>query len=351
MTATSGFVPSTPEQVAMPGVPALDEALRQACGADSSPHVTALHRLKRNVYRAEVHGGGHIRSLVLKGSDPALAYHNLLVARRWLPAVGMSHAAARLVGTVADRRGEHVWLLYEDLGDSSLEQTPCDRRRTGVAVDLAAELHLRSSGNPILPECRVHGGDLGAAYLSANLSDAINGLERLSPPRVTLTPERQIVRDRLLARLCILQNELTARIAMLAAAGGPEVLLHGDLWRTNVFVHDAPDGRGPRARFVDWDHAGVGPVCYDLSTLLLRFPTAERHWILERYREAVAQAGWRLPAAPDLNRLFATAEYARYANRVVWPVVALLVDRAEWAFDELAMVAGWFDSFAPVLPE
>src|SRR5262249_6386041 len=121
-----------------------------------------------------------------------------------------------------------------------------------------------------------------------------------------------------------------------------------DLWTTNTFVGSAPDGL--RAYLVDWDHAGVGPASYDLSTFLYQFRREDRPWILDSYRRAVERAGWRLPPAQDLNVLFETAELARYAKRVIWPAVALVHDRAQWGFPELAEVDRWFETLEPVLP-
>ena len=89
---------------------------------------------------------------------------------------------------------------------------------------------------------------------------------------------------------------------------------------------------------------GVGPFSYDLSTFLFRFPAALRPRILERYRNAVSRAGWRLASPPKLDFLFDTAERARYANRVIWPVLALLQDNAEWGFPELAEVERWYQA-------
>src|SRR2546428_622543 len=76
-----------------------------------------------------------------------------------------------------------------------------------------------------------------------------------------------------------------------------------------------------------------------------------RAWILERYREAVAPAGWRLAAVPELTDLFDTAERGRYANRIIWPALALLRERAAWGFPELAEVERWFRALdqSPVL--
>ena len=110
-----------------------------------------------------------------------------------------------------------------------------------------------------------------------------------------------------------------------------------------------PTDTGLRARLIDWDHAAVGPASYDLSTFLLRFPVQHRPWVLDLYQQAIARAGWRLPSVPDLNRLFETHEYARYANRIIWPAIAHVVDHAQWAVDELAEIDQWFENFGAVL--
>ena len=49
--------------------------------------------------------------------------------------------------------------------------------------------------------------------------------------------------------------------------------------------------------------------------------------------------------------MFETAEYARYANRIIWPAVALLEEQAAWGFDQLAEVERWFDALEPALPD
>jgi len=132
---------------------------------------------------------------------------------------------------------------------------------------------------------------------------------------------------------------------MLETFGGPETLLHGDLWTTNTFVATTNDGLV--ARLIDWDHAAVGPASYDLSTFLYRFAKRERPWILEAYRRHVARAGGRLPPDRELNLSFETAEYARYANRVIWPAAAILQQKAAWGWEQLAEVERWFDALEP----
>jgi len=92
-------------------------------------------------------------------------------------------------------------------------------------------------------------------------------------------------------------------------------------------------------------------VTYDVSTFLYRFPKSQRSGILELYARALGRAGWRLPSVRELNAMFETAEYARYASRIIWPAVALLEERAAWGFDQLAEVERWFDALELVLPE
>jgi aminoglycoside phosphotransferase (APT) family kinase protein len=125
-------------------------------------------------------------------------------------------------------------------------------------------------------------------------------------------------------------------------------LLHGDLWTTNVFVMQSANGL--RARLIDWDHAAVGPFSYDLSTFLLRFPRERRLSILNLYTEEVARSGWHLPTQAELNALFETAEYARFANSVIWAAIASVMDHAEWGFEMFAEIDRWFENFEPVLP-
>jgi thiamine kinase-like enzyme len=335
---------------AEPGGPELCDALEEALvprGAAAGP--VTLERLKSRVYRLSVGTNGRASALVLKRFDPWLARRNELVARRWLPALALGDRCPRLVATAADRRGECVWHAYEDLGDGALDPARPDLERVTAVVDLLAELHTRAAGHALLPECRHYCGDLGAAFFAANVRDAIAVVERLTPPAARPTPAQGALRDRLLARLGGLRDEIPRRVQVLEALGGPDTLLHGDLWTTNTFV--AATNGGWAARLIDWDHAAVGPASYDLSTFLYRFPRSERPWILERYARAVTRAGGRLPSPRDLNLLFETAEYARYANRVIWPAAAVLQEGAAWGWDQLAEVERWFDALAPALPD
>src|SRR5438132_237044 len=68
------------------------------------------------------------------------------------------------------------------------------------------------------------------------------------------------------------------------------------------------------------------------------------------FNETSRAAGWTLPSTTELNFLFETAEYARIANRIIWPAIALVQDRAPWGWDTLAEIEQWFENLKPVLP-
>jgi Ser/Thr protein kinase RdoA (MazF antagonist) len=287
---------------------------------------------------------GQTRSVVVKRLKPEIAIRNELIAQRWLPAVRLAESGPPLLASVAARSGECVWHVYDDLGPWELDPCEPGRERVQAAVELIARVHTRFAGHALLGEVRLHGGDFGIHFYETNVHDAICALEAVRPPG-----QHQAVRAGLLERLHKLRADLPRRARALSEMGGPETLLHGDLWAINVFV--IRTDQGLKARLIDWDHAAVGPASYDLSTFLMRFPESERLWILDSYREAVAPAGWRLPGVPDLNLMFETAELARFANRIIWPAIALVQDQAEWGFEALAEVEQWFGSLEPVLTD
>ena len=333
-----------------PGLAELRQLLAGLLGGpDATGRLVEQSSLKTplRVYRVRFAQNGSVRSWVVKRLEPGLGKRNELVATRWLPAVGLGGCGAKLAGVAGAHNGECVWHVYEDLGDGALDATKFDRERVKLAVELIAQVHTRFARHPLLAECRRHGGDLGINFYLSNVRDAIYSLEALRPPAVEVTPELAAVRDRLLQRMHQLLDEYDWRARALAEFGGPETLLHGDLWTTNTFV--IPTARGLAARLIDWDHAAVGPASYDLSTFLLRFPSEHRLWVLDLYRQAVADNGWRVPGERELNLLFETHEYARFANRIIWPAIALVMDGAAWGAEALAEIDGWFEQFEPVL--
>jgi len=341
------------EATGQPGLLELRRLLQEIFGGPATAgqllDQCRLPSRRPRVYRLRFFIDGWIRSVVAKRMELDMAHRNQLVIRRWLPAIDLADNGPTLLGTTVDANGQWVWQVYDDLGDRALGTLHLDPQRVRVAVELIAQAHTRFAGHVLASECRLVGTDFGISYYAANARDAIRCLESLQPAAVALSAKHIALRDRLLSRLRQLEDEQPMRARVLAEFGGPETLLHGDLWTSHVFV--LPDLHGLHARLVGWDHAGVGPISYDLSTLLLRFPFRYRLWVLDLYREAVKSAGWTLPSAQELNLLFETAEFARFANSIIWPAVALVHDHLGWGFEELAKVDQWFECWEPVLPE
>lgn len=299
--------------------------------------------LKQEVHRLRFAAAGRGRSFVIKRSTVQVARRTQFVATRWLPAVGLDDHGPGLLALVPDRAADRIWHVYEDLGPRVLDAEAPVREHVEATVGVMARLHTTFAGHPLVPECRAVGGDLGMAFYVASVRNGIAALQALAPgdPGGQRTAA---VRDRLLARLRRLEDETAERAAGLRALRVPRTLLHGDLWAVNVML------AGRRVRLIDWDHAGVGPISYDLSTFLLRFAAGERRWILDAYRrETERLAGWELPADAELDRLFETAELARYSSVVRGGATAVRSPHAEWAIEELESIDGWFAAFEPVL--
>jgi aminoglycoside/choline kinase family phosphotransferase len=244
-------------------------------------------------------------------------------------------------GVVPDRNGRSVWQVYEDLGGYGLDQCDADHQRVGAMVELIAELHARFAGHVLLDECRLFGDDLGISFFNSHVTRSLHVLKSLDP---TLQWQAEL-RDRLLERVQRLHRERDERAELFRTHGGPYTLLHGDLWTTNTLITENADAC--RARLIDWDHAGAGPVGYDMSTFLYRFAADDRPWILELYRQALARYGWELPPVRELNRVYETAEYARYACCLA--EAASAASRHAWGFDQLAEIERWFVALEPCL--
>ena len=322
----------------------LQELVSDAGGSGQTTH---LERLKTEVYRLRI-GSEPSQTLVLKRLKPAVAQTDRLVVERWLPALGLGDRCPRLLGAAAPRDGCWAWHVYEDLGHEDLAGQRMEWR-LAAAVDLIAELHTRAAFHPLLPEVRWRARDHGAYFFTSNLGDAIAALEALASLRREVPSEFPASQARLLRQLYDLLEDAPRRVQLMKEVAGPDTLLHGDLWPKNVFVATAGDS--PRARLIDWDHVGAGPFSYDLSTFLYQSSAEERPWILERYRETVERAGWRLPGAGELNLLFHTAESARYAHCILFDAMAVLNDGAEWGIGGLMDYERWLTALRPPLPE
>jgi hypothetical protein len=332
-----------------PGAKELCELVKQLLNsvATSAVHAVDLERLKNGVYRLRIEGDP-TRTIVLKLLKPAIAQTDRLVMERWLPALGLADRSPKILAGAAQRDGCWVWHAYEDIGDQTLNGQR-DPLRLDAAVALIAELHTRAANHPLIPEVRWRARDHGVHFFTSNLHDAVAALEALATVRRGLPAEFAGARARLLERVYELVEDAPRRVKMMEESGGPDTLLHGDLWPKNVFV--TPNGKGMRAQLIDWDHVGAGPFSYDLSTFLYRSAPEERPWILQQYRAAVEREGWQLPGLDELNLLFHTAESSRYVHCVLFAAMALVHDDADWAVQDIIDWDGYFAALRPPLPE
>jgi Ser/Thr protein kinase RdoA (MazF antagonist) len=240
-----------------------------------------------------------------------------------------------------------VWQIYEDVGGSGLDRVDADPDTVRLVVNLIAEVHLHFARRPVLAECRKRGDDFGISFFVSHVARSLHHLRHLEAVP-DLSAQQAELRDHLLDRMERLHRDAHERAHLLDEVGGPDTLLHGDLWTSNTLVTSKGAKRQPR--LIDWDHAGAGPVSYDLSTFLFRFAPEDRPWILGLYKDALSREGWKLPTNHDLNLLFETAESARYACCL--GEAASAAERGEpWGFTQLAEIERWFASLEPALAE
>src|SRR5205823_2692037 len=144
---------------------------------------------------------GARRSFVGKRLDADIARRNELVARRWLPAVGLEETGPALLAVAAEPDGSSVWHLYGDLGEAGLDAAKPDFDRIERAVTAIARVHTSFVRHPLIPECRLWGGDLGIHFYAASVRDAITAVESLRAREPGLDSVRLDLCERLLARL------------------------------------------------------------------------------------------------------------------------------------------------------
>jgi phosphotransferase family enzyme len=342
----SASAPALRADIRLPPPEVVELARHLVAGRDGQARLLVRERLKRSVYRLRFEVFGGRASVVVKCLSPRIARANELVAWRWLPAVGLERACPGLQGVVHERSGSKVWHLHEDVAGSGLDDSLLDPARVVPVVELIVDLHTRFAGHALLPQFRKHGRELGMGFFAVHVArsiDALKSIGSLGPP---LPREQAELRDRLLGRVDRLWAERDEQAALLEKCGGPDTLLHGDLWPSNTLVVRRADGF--QATLIDWDRVGLGPVTYDLSTFLYRLAPEHRPWILTGYREAAARRDWELPDDSTLNLLFETAECARYACCL--GDAAFAASQGEtWGFPMLAEIDTWFARLQPAL--
>src|SRR3989454_7574283 len=131
----------------LPGLTELRELLQELVGGRDEPgRLIGQDMLKprsQRVFRLRFAINGQTRSVVVKRLKPEIARRNELVAKRWLPAIGLSDCGPPVLGSVAARTGACVWHVYDDLGQYELDPLQPDPQSVGAAVELIFRMHTR----------------------------------------------------------------------------------------------------------------------------------------------------------------------------------------------------------------
>lgn len=308
----------------------------------SDVRVVSASFLREGVYRLQLEGAT-CNSVVVKRQRARHAQLEECVSERWLAAVGLRDVGPPRRAAIGEADGRHVWQVYDDLGPFGLDRPDVDATCVEAAMDGLAQLHAAFSGHPLLAEPRFAAGDLGTYFYVNSIHDAARCVAQLVPPVVRLSVAEQRVKDEVQHLLLHLMKDEPRRVRLLRDQAGPQTLVHGDLTRANVFVLP---GDVHRLRLIDWDHVGVGPAGFDISTHVSYYPAHQRHIVLERYRQAMADRGFPFDDGLDWALLVETFEAGRLANQIIWIALSILEGGA-WGFRRLA---AWRDALAEVLP-
>jgi len=113
-----------------------------------------------------------------------------------------------------------------------------------------------------------------------------------------------------------------ARVAVDRLTAAPAVLLHGELYPSNVIVGGARldgtvDPAGVRICPVDWETAARGPALLDLAALTTGgWSDAHRAALISAYRDAVIKAGGAVPG--DLGAALAACRLHLAVQWLAW---------------------------------
>lgn len=303
----------------------------------SEVRVLSATLLGEGVHRLVLHGAT-CASLVVKRLRGKRAHLEHRVTDRWLPAVGLGDLGPPRRATIGEAEGEFVWHLYDDLGPCGLDRQDFDLTSVALAMDRLADLHASFAGHPLLAEPRFAAGDLGTHFYVNSVRDAARCVGLLRPTQVPMSAQDERVRNDVLALLFELIDDEPRRVHLLRAQAGPETLVHGDLTRANVFVLP----REPQVCLIDWDHVGVAPAAFDISTHVAHYPLDQRRLVLERYLGAMEERGLPFPHDVDWDLLVATFEAGRLANQLIWMALGIIEGNG-WTFRELA---AWSEDLA-----
>jgi hypothetical protein len=288
---------------------------------------------------------GVSRSLIVKSSRVEQAERSRMTLRYWLPAVGLDHIGPVLLGATPEQEGS-IWNVYVDHGRITLLDDTTDPVAAAAVVRTIAELHSRFVGHSLLDECGTSEKALSPRSYESSVRSALSALQSIG--HLTPVGDAEALRDNLVQRLQILAQEVAFRTDLLNNLSGPQTLLHGDLYPSNIVLENRLDGL--TSRIVDWDHLTVGPVGFDLVFLVANLSEGLRLTTMQLYRAATQSLFDRWPTEIEWNALFDTFRFVRLARCVTSYANLIAAGYPEYGFQKLRSTEQWFHTLKPVLP-
>jgi len=223
-------------------------------------------------------------------ADPA---REMWAYRQLLPG-SAAHRPARCLAAVDE--GHHRWLLLEKVPGVELYQVGDLAVWVEAAAALAALHRDLTDRLGHVPEARAHLLKQDATHLHAWMQRALRFEVRRGGGRLAALEALAPVHDGVVAVL----GEL------------PEVVVHGDLYASNVLVVRSDP---VRVCAIDWEMVSVGPAVLDLAALTSgSWLDDERHVMAKAYWSAMDDPRWR----PDLDEFLRVLDLARLHLCVQW---------------------------------
>jgi thiamine kinase-like enzyme len=199
-------------------------------------------------------------------------------------------------------------------------------------------VHATFVDSPILDEIATHGKRRGN-YFFDDLESQETVIAALEGYART---ERGMTRRTLLE----LTRELKLLVPEFATPGpipGPQSLLHGDLYPSNIILMDSPhQGENTTVvKLIDWDRAGVGPICFDLAFIMEKRTSQERDVAWSAYRDRMECHFETWPSDREWSEQLRRVRLGRIMRAVSTYVALAENGSGEYPVMKLQQVQGW----------
>ncbi len=277
------------------------------------------------IYRLVGVGEGGTAVMAKWGAAGAILRERL-IQEQVLPYLPLT--APRYYGTCLD--GSDGWLFLEDVGDQRYSRS--DPTHMRVAAEWIGAMHSAASrigGADGLP-------DAGPSrYLRQLRAARVRVHDALG--RWTFAPAEVEILTSLLSWIEVIEERWVHVEA--GCSGAPPTLVHGDFQPKNAFVRS--NGRGVQVFPIDWEMAGWGPPCIDLTRIDL-----SAYW-------RVVRVAWPGVDFATVERLARFGHVLELVASLDWKCVSLLLERPAYrseAVSDLALILARLSDAARAAP-